>query len=213
MTANQILKLAQASTTSLLDADYKCLAITDSKLADSIWKDSFGHGCDWFFTQSKLYPEVCLLDKAANECPISCKSKQECFSRSAEPKRYFTWDRTRLINLASSNGTICLGSDLRREKVVEQCKTWVNGGKGSLGGRGMSTADDKFLEGWLDSMAESGVTQPKNGARLNITICEHLNEAIDEYCWFDTNAVKSFTRDVKKNGGDFTVAFWYVVCP
>lgn len=209
LTANQILKLARASTTGLLNEDHKCLVITDPKLSDTMWQDSFGHGCDWFFTQSKLFPELCLLDKAAHQCPISCKSKQECYTRSVRPTRYFTWDRTRLINLVSQNGTICLGSNLERETVIEQCKAWVDGGAGSLGGKGVSAADNKFLEGWLDSMAETdAVPQPRKGKRVNITNCETLGAAIDSHCGFNIEQVKSFTHDLKENGGDFTIAFW-----
>ena len=205
LTASQVLALASAPTTGVLDDEYKCLAITDPLLADAVWTDSTGHDCAWYYAQSQMYPEVCQLKAAAKACPISCKSKQECFTRSKPAPRYFAWDRTRLISMKADNGTICLGSQLSRAKVVQDCRDWHSSkGRGSQAGRGVSEADDKFLEQWLDSMARDG-PQPRKGRRVNITICDDLEQAIDDYCDFDIEQVRSFTRDVRAGGGDFTV--------
>lgn len=208
LSASQVMALASASTTGVLAEDYKCLPITDPLLADAVWTDSAGHDCGWYHAQSKTNPEVCQLKAAARACPISCKSKQECFTNSAPAARYFAYDRTRLISMQADNGTICLGSHLERSKVVEQCREWQRTeGKGSRAGKGVSEEDDKFLEQWLDSMALDG-PQPRKGRRINITICDELERAIDDFCGFDISQVQSFTRDVRANGGDFTIAFW-----
>jgi hypothetical protein len=37
---------------------------------------------------------------------------------------------------------------------------------------------------------------------------EELEAAIDEFCTFDADAVRDFTADVKKNGGEFSIGFW-----
>ena len=216
LAAAQIYALSKESTVGRLDENHKCLSITDPLLADSIWQNSFGHGCDWFFKKRQVNPAICALKKAAQECPISCKSKQECFARSVPKKRHFVWDRTQLITMNSKNGTICLGGHLTRLEVVNSCMKWVsNGGKGSLGGRGMSPEDDAFLKGWLESASGADgpiiTNQPKQGRRVNITLCSQLENAIDEHCGFDIDTVKSFTKEMKANGGDFTVAFWYVL--
>ena len=208
LTEANIKALAYAPTTGVLDEGYKCLALTDPRLADAVWSDSTGHDCGWYSSQSKVYPEVCQLQAAARNCPISCKSKQECFTREEPPKRYFAWDRTRLISMRADEGTLCLGSHLERAKVVDECRQWhSSGGRGAKGGRGVSAADDKFLQQWLDSMALDG-PQPRKGRRVNITVCDELEQAIDVHCGFDIEQVRAFTRDVKANGGDFSFAFW-----
>ena len=220
LTAAEVLKLARAGSpffSPFENENYVCLAVTDPRLSDSSWEDSFGHGCRWYHVQSKMNPALCKLSSAARECPNSCKSKQECFERRVQPKRYFAWDRTRLFNGVTSNGTICLGSHLNRQDVLTQCEAWVTkrtrgGGQGSLGGLGLSEADDKFLEPWLTSMSDvSGplkTPQPKKGNRVNLTECNTMYSTINEFCDFDIEQVRQFTKDVKANGGDFTIAFW-----
>jgi len=41
-----------------------------------------------------------------------------------------------------------------------------------------------------------------------MTNCSALAEAIDDFCEFDMEPVKNFTRDLKALGGDYTIAFW-----
>ena len=48
----------------------------------------------------------------------------------------------------------------------------------------------------------------RESRRVNLTDCEELEAAIDEFCTFDDGAVRDFTADVKKNGGEFSIGFW-----
>ena len=103
--------------------------------------------------------------------------------------------------MQSANGTVCLGKDMSKTSVVQECRAWIarnpNGGEGSFGGRGldatgkhtgsMTHPDDDYLLGWLESMgvagqgfsfAKSGVPQPRMGRRLNLTLCDELEAAL-----------------------------------
>jgi hypothetical protein len=214
LTADEIFKLSQASTVGLLNANFKCLQITDPALRDQVWQDAYGHNCAWYYSQRRASPEVCHLADARANCPISCQSRQECFTRppaGGAAKKYFVWDRTRLINMQTLNGTICLGNELDKAKLVEECKTWFAGNKVDLGGTGLSE-DRKpiklpgHLEGFLETMVtDSRVPQPRKTTRINVTICEDLEQSINPYCEFNISQVQEFTKDMKANGGDFTM--------
>ena len=144
---------------------------------------------------------------------------------------YFTWDRTDLVRMQSENGTVCLGKGTSKSQVVQQCRAWidrnVNGGEGALGGRGLDAnglhtgiinhPDDDYIASWLESIGvegqgfkfkPAGVPQFRAGRRLNLTVCEELESSIDDFCGFDLEPVRKFTKDLKANGGDFTIAFW-----
>jgi len=41
-----------------------------------------------------------------------------------------------------------------------------------------------------------------------MTDCDELETSIDEQCSYDGSQVKDFTKELKENGGDFTVSFW-----
>lgn len=124
--------------------------------ADSTWQDAFGHDCKWFYEKFSLYPDLCLLQSARTQCPVSCRAKQECYSQRVWKQARFAWDRTRLIKMRSPNGTVCLSSDLDKATVVQQCERWLASEEaGASAGRGVSAADDKLLEGWLESMSAS----------------------------------------------------------
>ena len=146
-------------------------------------------------------------------CPISCQSRQECFTRPPEggaAKKYFVWDRTRLINMETLNGTICLGSQLEKAKLVGECKDWFASNKVDLGGNGLNSNKQPIklpghLEGFLETMATEGVAQPRTTTRVNLTICEDLEQSINSYCEFNISQVHEFTKDMKANGGDFTM--------
>jgi len=63
---------------------------------------------------------------------------------------------------------------------------------------------------WEDSLLRP-IDAPEFGReshRVNLTNCEELEAAIDEFCTFDADAVRDFTADVKKNGGQFSIGFW-----
>ena len=38
--------------------------------------------------------------------------------------------------------------------------------------------------------------------------CDVLEEAIDEHCSFDSQAVENFTRAMTQNGLDYTIGMW-----
>ena len=59
LTAAEIMQLSAAPTTGLLDDDYKCLAITDSRLRDQVWQDSYGHDCGWYYGVSTTLNLLC----------------------------------------------------------------------------------------------------------------------------------------------------------
>ena len=215
LTSAQILQLATGDTTSIpISADHRCLPMSDSRMADSTWKNTYGHGCVWYYQNAKEHPNLCLLEEARRECPLSCQSRQECFVRESEQDGVqFVWDRTGLIQMQGPNGTICLGSHLTKKEVVEECYRWVSSNElGAKVGRGTSPADDEYLEGWLDSISGSHgprrVSQPRSGRRVNLTLCEELEASIEEHCSFNIDSVRTFTSKMRKNGGDFTISFW-----
>ena len=109
-----------------------------------------------------------------------------------------------------TNGTICLGSHLTKQGVVQKCKEWLaSGSASSKVGRGLNEEVDA-TSAWLESMgiAYRPTNQPRRGRRVNVTLCAELEAAIDPHCSFDIEPVRSFTRDVRRNGGDWTAAFW-----
>ena len=77
--------------------------------------------------------------------------------------------------------------------------------------------DDDYIASWLESIGvegqgfkfkPAGVPQFRAGRRLNLTVCDELEASIDDFCGFDLEPVRKFTKDLKANGGDFTIAFW-----
>jgi len=201
------LSLNQSGAVQIPD-EYRCLSIENKLMQDTTWQDGFGNGCEWFHSQRKTNPDLCLLDKARSECPLSCMARKECFNKREGKKARFAWDRTRRVDMQGPNGTICLSSSLQKEAIVQECRRWVQSGElGATGGRGVSQDDDSFLKGWLESMATIG-PQPRSGRRVNITDCDELDASIDEHCDFGIQDVIDFTSDMKAAGGDFTIAFW-----
>jgi hypothetical protein len=55
---------------------------------------------------------------------------------------------------------------------------------------------------WLEDLMES------DGIRLNTSSCDELERAIDTKCAFQADEVEKFTKEVLKNGGDYSIAFW-----
>ena len=67
----------------------------------------------------------------------------------------------------------------------------------------MSESDDEAIKEYLTNM-KNGRLHP----RINVTNCEELRDAVDEFCSFDADTVSLFTKDVKNNGGNWTMVFW-----
>jgi hypothetical protein len=92
-----------------------------------------------------------------------------------------------------------VGSE-EKNKVVQACRKnqWKEG--------------DPELEWWFDSMYTSADERAdgcgREGRRLNLTDCDQLEEAIDEYCIFDLDPVEEWTRDVIEHGGHYSLGFW-----
>lgn len=40
-------------------------------------------------------------------------------------------------------------------------------------------------------------------------VCDEVLASLDEECGFESSSLAQFTADVVKNGGDFSVSFWY----
>ena len=79
-----------------------CIARSNPAFFDSDWRDVFGNSCAWYYTASKKYPEVCSLEDVERECPVACRSMQECFSpeNAEEPNKYFVYNRAMKIGYA-----------------------------------------------------------------------------------------------------------------
>jgi len=195
-------------------------------MKDKTWTDAHEHDCLWFYQAKEDKPAVCNLKAAADNCAISCQSKQECFAHSEVYPTYFTWDRTRLIKPKHADGSVCLGIGLSKAKVVAECRAaYAKPNTLNLYAELLDEGDEAKMQAFLaaneleDSRAYLDLTawyasstlkgkQPRAGKRLNLTDCDDLEAAIDEHCGFDMEPVRNFTRDLKERGGDYTIAFW-----
>lgn len=192
-----------------IDQRYRCLAKDDPAMSDTTWRDAHDHGCSWYHDKRKSFPTVCAYEQANKNCPIACRARQECFTGHRErPPVWFVWDNIRRIEQRKvDQGTLCLGNHLNAREVYEQCKTWVQTGE-----YGSGPADTSFpaearssISKWFGTYTETlGAGNP----RLNLTACEDLREAIDEYCTFNISAVREFTAASAANNKDFTMAMW-----
>jgi hypothetical protein len=145
--------MVSADTPDLAE-DFKCLPVESKELLDKNWKDGQDHDCQWYFKAKEFKAGVCNLKEAADNCPTSCGSKQECYqSGSSEYKIYFAWDRIRLMENAHTNGSLCLGTNENKAQVVQKCRDWMASGEiGTLGGRGVSEEHDAALWHWMDTV-------------------------------------------------------------
>jgi len=66
-----------------------------------------------------LCAQVCSYPPAAENCPVACETRQECFpGRRAPVPTFLAWDRIQRIEKpGDSKGTICLGSHLSADEV------------------------------------------------------------------------------------------------
>uniref|UniRef100_A0A7S1DHJ7 Polycystin cation channel PKD1/PKD2 domain-containing protein n=2 Tax=Hemiselmis andersenii TaxID=464988 RepID=A0A7S1DHJ7_HEMAN len=170
----------------------RCLYLTSPEMMDTSWTDTYGHGCAWYFNNRGLYPTLCSYPGVGENCPIACKSKQECFNVGTY-KTYFAWNSIRRIESTTPNGTVCLASSWNKTQQVERCRA----NQPSL------QTDGKTWQWEADIAALQSAAH-----RVNLTDCDELEAATDEQCSFDPAPVKEFTTHMKANGGDFTLAFW-----
>uniref|UniRef100_A0A7S0W9M5 Polycystin cation channel PKD1/PKD2 domain-containing protein n=1 Tax=Hemiselmis tepida TaxID=464990 RepID=A0A7S0W9M5_9CRYP len=170
----------------------RCLYLTSPAMIDTPWTDTYGHGCAWYFVNRGEYPALCNYPGVADNCPIACKSKQECFNVGTY-KTYFAWNSIRRIESRTANGTVCMSSGMNKTKQLELCRQ-----------NQPNLATDGKSWQWRKDLAER---QPGT-VRVNLTYCEELEQAVDDDCSFDEGPVKEFTAEMKANGGDFTLAFW-----
>lgn len=121
------------------------------------------------------------------------------------------WDTTHLVVPTHVNGSVCLGQDLKKKDIVQECKTWMASKKiGTLGGRGVSNEHDTALYHWLRMnypIIGAEELMAAEGPHVNITNCEQLEKAIDESCTFNMQPVKDFTKDMKTSDG-WSIGFW-----
>lgn len=195
MQGAEVKRVAQGPTPGLSELQ-RCLPVTSPVMQDSDWTDTFGHDCGWYYDQRQTNPAVCRLEAAAQQCPIACKSRQECLSSEESPEVFFSWDRIRKIEARGENGTICLHDQDSADAAVERCMAWV------ASGNARSEPLDPLLQPWLQSFQEA------KGRRIELRDCTALREAIDPYCSFNASAVKAFTAGVMRQNGDFTIGFW-----
>ena len=103
--------IAFASSSAVLNNQDQCFPVDSPEMKDKMWKDEFGHDCLWFSSARKISPSVCKLNLAAQNCPISCGSKQECYTKPHEfvQKVKFAFDSIQLIQTSHAKGTVCMG--------------------------------------------------------------------------------------------------------
>jgi hypothetical protein len=143
-------------------------------LRDEVWKDSLGHDCLWFLKARMVQPSVCQLREAAAQCPISCRSQQECYAPRETITPRFVFDSIQRIEASSPNGTFCLGrhgkgypaaAAAEKASMLEACRRLASEG-----------GDQEVLAAWLDSMVDADTREStgREGRRLNLTNCEEL---------------------------------------
>ena len=198
-TASEILALAEGETTpGIPDASLKCLPPESDTVLDANWLDAYGNGCEWYAVRKQRFPSVCQSNAVRAACPLTCGQFQECFPGQVEaPKPYFVWDRIRRIEGKTDNGTLCLGDTVDKETIVQNCRDFFGRDPSTLSAEEMTR-----IKTWA-SMYTDLKTR-----KLNVTDCDTLAEAVNNYCSFDMAAIEDFTSDLKKSNGDFTLAFW-----
>jgi len=175
----EMLALATAPTPQL-DEEYKCLAIESPKMIDTSWQDDMGHDCVWFRDHAEVLPALCELEAAKTNCPTACQTRQECFNDAPDPPVYKVWTRTRWEGLKRGNaGSICLGSHLTKEAVVQDCKAWVAAG----GTRDNSDEMAAWLESIDPSLGRKGVS------RVNVTVWQCGVHVMLVRCWCDVSVM------------------------
>lgn len=189
LTHGEIQKVMAEPTPGLV-TDEKCFAPEDPALKDTAWKDTFGHGCDWYYDNAKITPTVCDFPGAKAACPIACASKQECFNNPSY-KAYFTWKSIRKIEPKSTNGTMCMSDKHDLNKVYQDCVAF------------QSQMTETNMRDYLVDMRDA----LPNQKRLNLTECEEIKAAMDEHCAFDSASVANVTREYAESG-EMTIAFW-----
>jgi len=210
LTATEILSVSQDAPAGV-EEQYTCASAVEkmSDLMDRSWRDDKGHNCNWYSGAKKIQPIVCDSKRAADNCPLSCGTKQKCFESQEESKTvYFAWDRLRRLEPSYANGSICVGTDQQlntttsKSKVIRDCKKWlVNGGLKSRAQFGK----EFDLRLWRNRV---DVDKLNTGPFVNITDCNQLEAATDESCAFDKDPVKAFTRTwERRTAMDFRLDF------
>ena len=172
---------------------FACIPANNSKfLVDASWKDSFGHGCDWYAKFVSTYPDLCKLPDVSAKCRLTCTPAQQCFQPTKKPDIFYAWDRVRRIDAVGANGTVCLSDAASKDKVVAECRDWVKNGQ---------TGD---MSVWLKDAFGSD----QKLRRIDFRDCDQLEASIDEQCSFSHEQIQKFTAASSANGGDFTVAMW-----
>ena len=201
LSANELLALAGSQATpGISDVSFKCVQSRDTVL-DSKWRDVYGHGCEWYAARKQRFPSVCASGTVQQACALTCGQYQLCFPginpQMATPR--FVWDRIRRIESKTSNGTLCLADELDRAAVVQRCRAFFRNGRDPST---LSENDGQIMQRWASMYVDL------NTRKLNVSDCDTLAAAVNDYCSFKMEAVQAFTTDMKKSGGDFTLAFW-----
>jgi hypothetical protein len=189
LTHGEIQRVMAEPTPGLVTGE-KCFAPEDPALKDTAWKDTYGHGCDWYYDNAKTNPSVCNFPGAKDACPIACASKQECFNDPSY-KAYFSWNSIRKIEPKSTNGSMCMSDKHDLNRVYDECVAF------------QSQMTETNLRDYLGDLR----TALPNQKRLNLTMCEEVKAAMDEHCAFDSASVANVTREYAESG-EMTIAFW-----
>ena len=194
----EVWKLAHEEVVGLDEGD-KC--VYDQAVVDKQWKDEQGHDCAWFASHRHMSRSICKLAGPREMCPVACLAYQPCFVPKAQTKHFQLWHTTQTIKRKTLKGTICMdteGGDFveRSRQLRLQCQDWV--------GRGMPAPHQ---QDWLINYRDSV------GVRFDIfnasTVCDEVLEAVDPECGFESSQMRQFSENVARNGGDFSISFWY----
>jgi len=197
--------LALSSDSGVLSSTDTCTGAAGTDLADKLWRDAMGRSCEWYHFHRSYAPSMCHLKDPSTFCPVACSSKQPCLRPTTGASEFLLWDRIRMIVPSSQNGTVCVNDQMAGlggagfakdiKGVRALCDEWI-----AQGGGGGSKKD------WMADFEQ------RTGKRIdfyNLTsVCDEIEQAIDEHCSFDVETVKKFTSAAIENGGDFTIAFW-----
>jgi len=192
-----ILKLAQVPVAlASLDTCTDSLGV-NSGIADKLWKDALGRGCEWYQIHKKYAPSICELQQPWQSCPVACMSKQPCFHPFTQEGGVFIWDRIQMIanndKINENNGTLCLndklsglggaGEGVRDTLGLKSlCERWRAGGR--VGGSEVDwVADFKSATGKMFDFYKS----PQDIS----SVCQDITSAVDPYCAWDVQVSAS----------------------
>ena len=143
---------------------------------------------------------ICQQPKPLEQCPVACGLFQGCFESESSLRQYQLGHRIMSVFPRTSKGSFCIASEGKdMEKVKSQmmadCDSWVKAGRPA-----------PYFDQWSKNFLQS------KGRRFNLlnssSVCQDVVDSIDQSCEFNGSDMQLFTKEVRKNGGDFSISFW-----